>query len=109
MTHLLVLSNGSALMLLTCFINELLVEAGADFPPSNVAVRCPAKITSPAILHEEAASMLAISRDRMKGCKKFFFYDGAKKSMYHVMKVASWWHVDRMMIFFDCIRCSCDN
>ena len=66
-------------MLLACFINELLVEVGAYFPASNVAARCSVKITFPALFREEAASILAISRDRMKGCKKIFFYNGSKK------------------------------
>ena len=56
------------------------------------------RIFFPENIHEEAMSTLVISRDRMKGHKKFFSYDRTKKIMNHEIKVFSRWHVDRMMI-----------
>ena len=82
-----------------CFINAILVEIGVDVPPFNVSSRCSAKTNLPAIIHKEATNALDIARDRIKGWNKFFYYDGPKRSMNHIIKDVSWWHIDRMIIF----------
>ena len=33
----------------------------------------------------------------MKGYKVFFSHDGANEGAHHIVKVASWWRVDRVM------------
>ena len=51
------------------------------------------------MLHEEAISTFAIAGDRMKGHKKLFSCDGSKKITHHVIKVISWWRIDRIIYF----------
>ena len=92
-------SNDSASISFACFINALLFETGIGIHVCNTALRCPTKKCFPVIPHKEDVSDLAIVRDRMKGCKKLFSYDGANKGMHDVAKVVSRWHIDRMMNF----------
>ena len=98
-SHAPALSNNSSSTLFTCFINALLVQIVIDIPSSNAATEYPTKTTFPVMLHEEAMSTLTIDRDRMKGCDKLFTCDGSKKITHHVIKIVSWWHVDRIMNF----------
>ena len=51
MSHAPTLSNNSASMLFTCFINLFLVEIGVDIPKSNIDAESPTKNTLPAMLH----------------------------------------------------------
>ena len=67
-----------------------LVETGLDVTPSKVSTSCPSKDSFAAMLDEEAINDLAMTRDRMKGHKKFFSYDGANEGTRHDAKVALW-------------------
>jgi hypothetical protein len=99
LSHCPALSSNSAAVLFSCVINAFLTEIGVNIDPEKVAASCPGKDTLCSMLDDEGINILAIIRTRMAGKKKFFSCDGANKGIHHVVKVISWWYVDRVMYF----------
>ena len=51
------------------------------------------------MLIDEGADALSLTRHQIKGKPAFFSCDGANKSIYHVVKMTSFWYVNRVMTF----------
>jgi len=93
------LSNTSATTMFACTIQAFLCEIGLKIPIEKVVAACPSKDTFQAMVHEEGIDVLSLMRHRIADKPLFFSCDGANKNIHHVIKMISFWYLDRVLTF----------
>lgn len=87
------------LIVFSCVIKAILLEAGLDFSNENITAAVPSCTVLPDLLDEHSAEIRAILQKMIKGKKIYGNFDRANKGIHHMIKGISFWYVDSVYTF----------